>query len=81
MRFGDQNDSQEASVAEMGAAFTCAIVGVENVAIQKNSAAYLAGWMKTIKGDKTMVIQAAAAASKAVDDILGDYDEDTTPAA
>jgi antirestriction protein ArdC len=36
-----------------------------------NSAAYLASWLRTIKGDPKLVVQAAAQAQHAVDHILG----------
>jgi antirestriction protein ArdC len=53
----------------MGAAFLCGACDIENTTIE-NSAAYLAGWLKALKNDKTLLIQAAAQAQKASDFIL-----------
>ena len=53
----------------MGAAFLCGSAHIENRVID-NSAAYVAGWLKAIKGDKKIFITAAAAAQKAADYIL-----------
>jgi len=53
----------------MGAAFLCGHAGIENTTIE-NSAAYLAGWLKALKNDKTLLIHAAAQAQKAADYIL-----------
>ena len=37
----------------------------------KNSVAYIQSWMKALKNDKKMVVQASARAEKAVNLILG----------
>lgn len=55
----------------MGAAFLCAHAGIAPVVLD-NSAAYIAGWLKRLKHDKKMVIQAASAAQKAANRILGE---------
>lgn len=68
--FGDAVYSKEELIAEMGAAFLCAHAGIAPVVLD-NSAAYLAGWLKRLKSDKKLVIQAAAAAQKAAHRILG----------
>jgi antirestriction protein ArdC len=67
--FGDSVYSKEELVAEMTAAFLCGHTGIENATIQ-NSAAYLQSWIKTLRGDKTLAIIAAAQAQKAADYIL-----------
>lgn len=69
--FGDTVYSKEELIAEMGAAFLCAHAGIAPVVLD-NSAAYIAGWLKRLKSDKKLVIQAAAAAQKAANRILGD---------
>jgi antirestriction protein ArdC len=69
VKFGDTNYSKEELVAEMGAAFLAGHAGIEQVTLT-NNAAYLASWIRTLKGDARLVIQAAAAAQKAVDFIL-----------
>lgn len=68
--FGDTEYSKEELVAEMGASFLCFHTGIENKTIN-NSAAYLKAWIDVLKGDSKLVVQAAAAAQKAVDLILG----------
>jgi len=67
--FGSHEYSKEELVAEMGAAFLCGHAGIENTTIE-NSAAYLAGWLKALKNDKTLLIQAGGMAQKAADYIL-----------
>jgi antirestriction protein ArdC len=37
----------------------------------ENSAAYLAGWVRVLKGDSRLVVHAAAQAQRAADLILG----------
>jgi antirestriction protein ArdC len=67
--FGNEEYSKEELVAEMGAAFLCGFVGIENITIN-NSIAYIQGWLKALKDDKKLVIMAAAQAQKAADYIL-----------
>lgn len=68
--FGSEDYGREELVAEMGAAFMCGHCGIEQQTIN-NSAAYVAGWLKTIRKDAKLVIQAASAAQKAADHMLG----------
>lgn len=68
--FGSETYSREELVAEMGAAMLCGIARIENSTIE-NSAAYIASWLKRLKGDNKLVVQAAAQAQKAADYILG----------
>jgi antirestriction protein ArdC len=67
--FGSHEYSKEELVAEMGAAFLCGFSGIVQKTIE-NSAAYLGGWLKALKNDKTLLIHAAAQAQKAADYIL-----------
>jgi len=67
--FGSHEYSKEELVAEMGAAFICGLSGIEQRTIE-NSAAYIQGWLRELKNDKTLLIQAAAQAQKAADYIL-----------
>lgn len=67
--FGSTSYSKEELIAEMGAAFICGVAGIERSTID-NSASYIAGWLKRLRGDKRVVIHAAAAAQKATDYIL-----------
>ncbi len=68
--FGSADYSKEELIAEMGAAFLSASAGISPPTIDQ-SAAYIQGWMKQLKGDKKFVVQAAGAAQKATDFILG----------
>jgi antirestriction protein ArdC len=74
MKFGDTNYSKEELVAEMGSAFLAGHTGIEQVTLT-NHAAYLASWIRTLKGDPKLVIVAAAAAQKATDYILNRQSE------
>jgi len=67
--FGSHEYSKEELVAEMGAAFLCGHAGIEQRTIT-NSAAYIQGWLRSLKNDKTLLIHAAAQAQKASDYIL-----------
>jgi antirestriction protein ArdC len=79
LHFGDTNYSREELVAEMGASFLSAHTGIEQVTLE-NSAAYLASWIRRLKGDPRLVIIAAASAQKAVDYILNRKPETETSA-
>jgi antirestriction protein ArdC len=67
--FGSNSYSKEELVAEIGAAFLCAVGGIENVTLE-NSASYIDGWRKRISEDKTLIVKAANQAQKAADYIL-----------
>jgi antirestriction protein ArdC len=68
--FGIESYSKEELVAELGAAMLCGITGIEPATIQ-NSASYLQSWIRVLKGDVKLIVQAASAAQKAADFILG----------
>lgn len=68
--FGSELYGKEELIAEMTAAFLCATAGISPATIE-NSASYIAGWTKGIKGDKKLVVAAAGAAQRAMDRILG----------
>lgn len=70
--FGSTPYGKEELVAEMAAAYICGAAGIERETID-NSAAYLAGWIETLKGNVKLAVQAASAAQKAADFILGRY--------
>lgn len=67
--FGSHEYSKEELVAEMGAAFLCGHAGIEQNTLE-NSAAYIQGWLKVLKKDKTLLVHAAAQAQKGADYIL-----------
>jgi antirestriction protein ArdC len=68
--FGDASYSREELVAEMGAAMLCGVVGIEQLTVP-NSAAYVASWLDKLRGDKRLILTAAAQAQKASDLIRG----------
>jgi len=68
--FGTPDYSKEELIAEIGAAFLCGHASIENTTID-NSAGYIAGWLSALENDRRLVVDAAAAAQKAVDHILG----------
>lgn len=68
--FGSEVYSQEELVAEIGAAMLCNIARIDHAVIN-NQAAYINGWLTKLKGDKTLIMIAAAQAQKAVDYIIG----------
>ncbi len=72
--FGSADYGKEELLAEMSASFLCAHVGILPQ-VAENQAAYLAGWMKLLKGDKRLVVTAAGAAQKAADWILNQRGE------
>jgi antirestriction protein ArdC len=67
--FGSHSYSFEELVSEMSACFLCGHSGIERTL--PNSAAYLQGWLKALKGNQKWLIQAAAQAQKSSDYILG----------
>lgn len=69
-RFGDQAYAFEELVAELGAAFLCASVGITQEP-RTDHAQYLANWLKILKGDKRAIFTAASRASAAADYLAG----------
>lgn len=67
--FGSQTYAREELVAEIGAAFTCARLGVAGEH-HDNHAAYVASWLKTLRDDKRAIFVAAAKAQTACDLVL-----------
>ena len=68
--FGSHEYSIEELVAEFASAMLMQHAGIESPAFD-NSVAYIKGWSKAIRQDKTLIAKAASAAQKAVDLILG----------
>ena len=67
--FGGENYSKEELIAELTAAFLCAISGIEQKTLT-NSTAYIQGWLKALNNDKTLILKAASQAQAASDFIL-----------
>jgi antirestriction protein ArdC len=68
--FGDEDYSKEELTAEFAAAFLCAETGCSNEERMTNSVAYIQGWLRKLRNDKTLAVQAAQRAQKAADFIL-----------
>lgn len=73
--FGNTEYSKEELVAEVGANMIMSALGIENNAAQKNSIAYLQGWLQALKNDMTMIVSACSKAQKAADYILEHNEE------
>lgn len=69
-RFGDKTYAAEELVAEFGAAFLCAELGISREP-RKDHADYIANWMTALKSNKFIVTSAANAASKSVEYLRG----------
>ncbi len=61
--FGNSEYAYEELVAELGAAFTCAELGINSDI--ENHAAYLKGWLKMCKSNPKAIFKAATEATKA----------------
>lgn len=68
-RFGSEGYAFEELVAELGAAFLCADLGI-TPEVRDDHAAYLASWLKVLKQDKRAIFSAAAHAQRAADYLL-----------
>jgi antirestriction protein ArdC len=62
-RFGDQAYAIEELVAELGAAFLCADLGITDEP-RADHAQYLASWLSVLKADKKAIFTAASKASE-----------------
>lgn len=69
-KYGDEGYAMEELVAELGAAFLAADLGIEPQ-VQPNHASYIESWLKVLKGDKRAIFSAASMASKAVEFLHG----------
>lgn len=69
-RFGDTGYAREELVAELGAAFLCADLGI-TPEIREDHAAYLGHWLSVLKEDKRAIFSAAAHAQRAADYLKG----------
>tara|TARA_R110002096_G_scaffold143681_5_gene299956 strand:+ start:675 stop:1574 length:900 start_codon:yes stop_codon:yes gene_type:complete len=65
--FGSENYSKEELVAELGGSFLCGVAGIQDERTIENNTAYIQGWVKRLKNDKKLIIEAAAKAQKAAD--------------
>jgi antirestriction protein ArdC len=66
--FGCETYAKEELVAEIGAAMLATVLGI--YVEWPQHAAYLSGWLKALKDDRSLLVKAAQAAQKAVDVVL-----------
>lgn len=55
----------------MDAVMLCGVAGIDNSTIE-NSASYINSWLRALKKDSRLILQAVAQAQKAADYILGE---------
>ena len=65
-RFGDHAYAAEELIAELGAAFTCAHLGLSTEP-REDHAQYLQSWLRVLKADKRAIFTAASKAQQAAD--------------
>lgn len=68
--FGSPEYAQEELIAELGAAFLCAQLGINNEP-RADHATYLNSWMKALKNDKKCFVKACSQATKSLDFLNG----------
>ena len=78
-RFGDAGYAREELVAELGAAFLCADLGLA-LEDRDDHAAYIGSWLKVLKNDNRAIFSAAAHAQRAADYLHGLQDADRVAA-
>ena len=77
-RFGDDAYAMEDLVAELGAAFLCADLGIANTP-RPDHAAYISHWLTVLKADKKAIFTAASKAAQAVDYLDGLQSAEVAP--
>ena len=73
--FGSESYSKEELIAEIGACATLNRLGINNDNVFKNNVAYISSWLKRMKDDKKLIIEAASRAEGAVKLMFGDVVE------
>ena len=63
--WGDEGYAEEELVAELGASFICADLGIK-LEDREDHSAYIASWLEVLKNDKRAIFRAAAHAQRAV---------------
>ena len=79
-RFGDSAYAAEELIAELGAAFTCATLGLSTEP-REDHAQYINSWLKVLKADKRAIFTAASHAQRAVDFLHGLQEAPAVPEA
>jgi antirestriction protein ArdC len=77
-RFGSPDYAFEELIAEIGAAYLCADLGIQG---ELRHAGYISSWLKACRDDNTAIFKAAALAQKAADFIKGTAAADAIEAA
>lgn len=72
-----ENYAKEELVAEMGASFLMATVGIDSPSAFDNSTGYIKSWLKALQDDPKMIVFAAAQAEKAVKFMKGEIKAST----
>ena len=76
-RFGDDAYAAEELVAELGAAFLCATLGI-SAEPRMDHVAYLAHWSRMLRSDRRAFVTAASKASEACDFLLAFVEAEAT---
>jgi hypothetical protein len=66
VKWGDEGYAREELVAELGAAFLCADLGI-TPEVRPDHAAYIGYWLTALKNEKRFIFTAAAHAQRAAD--------------
>lgn len=69
-KWGDEGYAREELVAELGAAYLCADLGL-SPEVRDDHAAYIASWLKVLRDDKRAIFSAASHAQRALDFLHG----------
>jgi len=78
-RFGDNAYAAEELIAELGAAFTCAHLGLSTEP-REDHAAYIQSWLRVLKADSRAIFTAASKAQHATDWLISRAGESARPA-
>lgn len=78
-RFGNETYAAEELVAELGAAFLCASLGITN-SPRPDHAQYIASWIKVLKSDPRALFTAASKAQAAITYVEGNRQEEAEAA-
>ncbi|GAB3177619.1 ArdC family protein [Telluribacter humicola] len=63
-KFGDEKYSFEELVAEIGSCFLCNAFGIDTAPVQENAEAYIKGWVKRLREDTSMIVEASKLAKR-----------------
>ncbi|MGW1425757.1 ArdC family protein [Bradyrhizobium manausense] len=78
-RFGDEGYAMEELVAELGAAFLSADLGL-TPEVREDHASYIASWIKVLKNDKRAIFTASSHAQRAADFLHGFHNKNSAAA-